>query len=129
MSDGPSPGIISAAQQLVCHCGTPTCLTASSSCTAQAQLGRPSTVLLMVTALTANPQVESLAKPQHRFKVDVNAGENHMTGAAVITDDFCLVIVEGGKRATTCIQKDLMCMAESHSDHRIVGMMGAAVTA
>ena len=44
-------------------------------------------------------QVSSLAKPQHRFKVDVNASENHLTGAAVVTDDFCIVIVEGGAHA------------------------------
>lgn len=41
-------------------------------------------------------QVESLAKPQLRYKVDVNAVENHLTGAAIITDDFCIVVVEGG---------------------------------
>ena len=41
-------------------------------------------------------QVGSLAKPQNRFKVDVNASENHLTGAAIVTDDFCIVVVEGG---------------------------------
>lgn len=40
-------------------------------------------------------RVESLAKPQHRYKVDINAVENHLTGSAVITDSFCAVIVEG----------------------------------
>lgn len=43
-------------------------------------------------------KVASLARPQHRFKVDVNAQENHLTGAAVITDAFAVVIVEGGKQ-------------------------------
>lgn len=42
-------------------------------------------------------KVESLAKPQLRYKVDVNAVENHLTGAAIITDDFCIVVVEGGE--------------------------------
>jgi len=44
-------------------------------------------------------QVGSLAKPQNRFKVDVNASENHLTGAAIVTDDFCIVVVEGGEHA------------------------------
>ena len=46
--------------------------------------------------------MESLAKPQLRYKVDVNAVENHLTGAAIITDDFCIVIVEGGERLESC---------------------------
>lgn len=48
-------------------------------------------------------KVGSLARPQHRFKVDVNAQENHMTGAAVVTDSFAVVIVEGGKHASCVI--------------------------
>lgn len=42
-------------------------------------------------------QVESLAKPQLRYKVDINAVENHLTGAAIVTDAFCLVVVEGSE--------------------------------
>ena len=42
----------------------------------------------------------SLAKPQNRFKVDVNASENHLTGAAVVTDNFSIVVVEGGVHPT-----------------------------
>ena len=45
----------------------------------------------------AGPQVESLAKPQLRYKVDINAVENHLTGAAIVTDAFCLVVVEGSE--------------------------------
>lgn len=52
-----------------------------------------------ITNECAHLQVESLAKPQLRFKVDVNAVENHLTGAAIITDEFCVVVVEGGVNA------------------------------
>ena len=40
-------------------------------------------------------KVGSLAHPQTRFKVDVNAQENRLTGCAILTDAFCLVVVEG----------------------------------
>jgi Protein of unknown function (DUF1115) len=65
-------------------------------------------------------QVESLAKPQLRYKVDVNAVENHLTGAAIITDDFCIVIVEGGEhlalRGAACEGGASMntCVAAAH---------------
>ena len=106
-------------KQLVCHCGKTTCLTARSLYTQQSSTTSHVNILLMVTALVADPQVESLAKPQHRFKVDVNAGENHMTGAAVITDDFCLVIVEGGKPYNV-YSEGFDCMLESHLVHQMV---------
>ncbi|KAM3207138.1 hypothetical protein ACQJBY_062383 [Aegilops geniculata] len=35
----------------------------------------------------------------HRFKVDVNARDNRLTGAAVITDGVSVVVVEGGKKS------------------------------
>eukprot|EP00898_Chlorokybus_atmophyticus_P005252 jgi/Chlat1/5728/Chrsp38S05566 len=41
-------------------------------------------------------RVEDLSRPQNRFKVDVNAQENRLTGAAVMcTESFTLVVVEG----------------------------------
>lgn len=43
------------------------------------------------------PQVGSLANPRNRFKVDVNATENHLTGVVLISDSFSVVIVEGGE--------------------------------
>ena len=52
--------------------------------------------------------MESLAKPQLRYKVDVNAVENHLTGAAIITDDFCIVIVEGGERPEHLVLETLV---------------------
>ncbi|GIM15975.1 hypothetical protein Vretimale_18646 [Volvox reticuliferus] len=45
-------------------------------------------------------RVGRLTDPQHRFKVDANARENHMTGIMVISDDFCVVVVEGVGKAT-----------------------------
>ncbi|GLI69699.1 hypothetical protein VaNZ11_014388 [Volvox africanus] len=45
-------------------------------------------------------RVGRLTDPQHRFKVDANARENHMTGLLVISDDFCVVVVEGVEKAT-----------------------------
>jgi Protein of unknown function (DUF1115) len=70
-------------------------------------------------------QVGSLKRPQHRFKVDVNAQENHLTGAAVIADDFCVVVVEGG--ATAYRQTDRQTVAHEHgrsamrTDGQLVG--------
>ena len=46
-------------------------------------------------ALTAVYRVEDLSNGQHRFKVDVNAKENHMSGAMVSCPDFSVVVVEG----------------------------------
>lgn len=40
-------------------------------------------------------RIRDLSNPQHRFKVDVNARENRLTGVVLITDDFTLVLVEG----------------------------------
>ncbi|TKW32296.1 hypothetical protein SEVIR_2G159300v4 [Setaria viridis] len=44
-------------------------------------------------------KIRDLSHPQTRFKVDVNAQENRLTGAAVITDDVSVVVVEGGKKS------------------------------
>ncbi|KAK3141999.1 hypothetical protein QOZ80_4BG0340890 [Eleusine coracana subsp. coracana] len=44
-------------------------------------------------------KVRDLSHPQTRFKVDVNAQENRLTGAAVITDGISVVVVEGGKKS------------------------------
>lgn len=46
---------------------------------------------------SAAVQVGSLAVPQLKFKVDINATELHLTGVAAIADEFCIVIVEGGE--------------------------------
>lgn len=47
-------------------------------------------------------KVGALARPQLRFKVSVNAQENHMTGVGLACEqgDFALVVVEGPPGAT-----------------------------
>lgn len=44
-------------------------------------------------------RIRDLSHPQTRFKVDVNAQENRLTGAAVIADGISVVVVEGGKKS------------------------------
>eukprot|EP00897_Mesotaenium_endlicherianum_P004436 jgi/Mesen1/401/ME000010S_10855 len=44
-------------------------------------------------------RVGSLAHPQTRFKVDINAQENHLSGCVVISDDMTVVVVEGVSKA------------------------------
>ncbi|AQK59347.1 Pre-mRNA-splicing factor 3 [Zea mays] len=44
-------------------------------------------------------KIRDLSHPQTRFKVDVNAQENKLTGAVVITDSISVVVVEGGKKS------------------------------
>ncbi|GAX81848.1 hypothetical protein CEUSTIGMA_g9276.t1 [Chlamydomonas eustigma] len=41
----------------------------------------------------------------HRGKVVLNAKENHMTGVLLISDPFCLVVVEGCQKSTKRYQK------------------------
>ena len=55
----------------------------------------PAPAALPARPAPARPQVGDLSNPQLRFKVDVNAKENHMTGTAITGGDFCLVVVEG----------------------------------
>ena len=44
-------------------------------------------------------RVNFLIHPKARFQVDVNAQENRLTGCAVISDDVCVIVVEGGKKS------------------------------
>ncbi|KAL5205281.1 hypothetical protein ABZP36_033490 [Zizania latifolia] len=44
-------------------------------------------------------RIRDLSHPQTRFKVDVNAQENRLTGAVVIADGISVVVVEGGKKS------------------------------
>eukprot|EP00878_Enallax_costatus_P034531 GHUV01038293.1.p1 GENE.GHUV01038293.1~~GHUV01038293.1.p1 ORF type:complete len:441 (+),score=148.01 GHUV01038293.1:147-1469(+) len=49
-----------------------------------------------LTTLTSVYRVEDLSNGQHRFKVDVNAKENHMSGVMLVCPaTFSLVVVEG----------------------------------
>ncbi|XP_074556011.1 protein RDM16-like isoform X1 [Curcuma longa] len=44
-------------------------------------------------------KIKDLSHPQTRFKVDVNAQENRLTGCAVISDGISVVAVEGGRKS------------------------------
>ncbi|KAK8629685.1 hypothetical protein V6N13_078518 [Hibiscus sabdariffa] len=43
-------------------------------------------------------RINDLSHPKTRFKVDVNAQENRLTGCAVISDGISVVVVEGGSK-------------------------------
>lgn len=44
-------------------------------------------------------KINDLSHPQTRFKVDVNAQENRLTGCVVISDGISVVVVEGGSKS------------------------------
>ncbi|XP_068637721.1 protein RDM16 isoform X2 [Aristolochia californica] len=44
-------------------------------------------------------KINDLSHPQTRFKVDVNAQENRLTGCAVISDGLSVIAVEGGSKS------------------------------
>lgn len=50
-------------------------------------------------------KVNDLSHPQTRFKVDVNAQENRLSGCAVISEGICVVVVEGGSKSIKWYQK------------------------
>ncbi|KZV36625.1 hypothetical protein F511_39809 [Dorcoceras hygrometricum] len=43
-------------------------------------------------------KINDLSHPQTRFKVDINAQENRLTGCAVISEGISVVVVEGGAK-------------------------------
>jgi len=55
-------------------------------------------------------RVEDFSNPQHRYKVDINASQLHLTGAVVICDESnCnAVIAEGGVRSVKKFTKLLL---------------------
>lgn len=55
----------------------------------------PNTVETIVSVYKIN----DLSHPKTRFKVDVNAQENRLTGCAVISDGMSIVVVEGGNKS------------------------------
>lgn len=61
----------------------------------------PTTLDTMVTVYKIN----ELSHPKARFKVDVNARENCLTGCAVISDGMNVVVVEGGNKSIKRYQK------------------------
>ncbi|KAK6156215.1 hypothetical protein DH2020_010463 [Rehmannia glutinosa] len=44
-------------------------------------------------------KINDLSHPQARFKVDINAQENRLTGCAVISEGISVVVVEGGAKS------------------------------
>ncbi|KAK9074874.1 hypothetical protein SSX86_003193 [Deinandra increscens subsp. villosa] len=50
-------------------------------------------------------KINDLSHPQTRFKVDVNAQENRLSGCAVISEGICVVAVEGGTKSIKRYQK------------------------
>ncbi|KAL8654412.1 MAG: hypothetical protein Q9226_003446 [Calogaya cf. arnoldii] len=50
-------------------------------------------------------KIESLANPQHRFKVDKNAKDNNLTGLTVQHPKFNVVVVEGGAHSIQAYKK------------------------
>ncbi|TKY50617.1 U4/U6 small nuclear ribonucleoprotein Prp3 [Spatholobus suberectus] len=44
-------------------------------------------------------RINDLSHPKARFRVDVNAQENHLTGCVVICDGISVVVVEGGSKS------------------------------
>ncbi|XP_076948145.1 protein RDM16-like [Bidens hawaiensis] len=50
-------------------------------------------------------KVNDLSRPQTRFKVDVNAQENRLSGCAVISEGICVIVVEGGGKSIKRYQK------------------------
>ncbi|GKV28544.1 hypothetical protein SLEP1_g37581 [Rubroshorea leprosula] len=55
----------------------------------------PNTLEIIVSVYKIN----DLSHPKTRFKVDVNAQENRLTGCAVISEGMSIVIVEGGSKS------------------------------
>ncbi|XP_021295884.1 protein RDM16 isoform X2 [Herrania umbratica] len=55
----------------------------------------PNTVETIVSVYKIN----DLSHPKTRFKVDVNAQENRLTGCAVISEGISVVVVEGGSKS------------------------------
>ncbi|KAL8916518.1 MAG: hypothetical protein Q9172_006264 [Xanthocarpia lactea] len=50
-------------------------------------------------------KIESLANPQHRFKVDKNAKDHNLTGITIQHPKFSLVVVEGGSHSIQAYKK------------------------
>ncbi|XP_024462972.2 protein RDM16 isoform X3 [Populus trichocarpa] len=44
-------------------------------------------------------RINNLSDKKTRFKVDVNAHENRLTGCTVITEGICVLVVEGGSKS------------------------------
>ena len=54
--------------------------------------------------------------PQNRFKIEVNAFENHLTGACIVGRDVTVVIVEGGPKTLRRYEHLMMRRIKWHED-------------
>uniref|UniRef100_A0A7S3UEB9 Uncharacterized protein n=1 Tax=Picocystis salinarum TaxID=88271 RepID=A0A7S3UEB9_9CHLO len=61
-------------------------------------------------------RIRRLDNPQHRFKVDVNARENRLTGVCLITSDMVLVVAEGVPKAIKRYSKLLLNRIDWNAD-------------
>ncbi|KAJ3670138.1 hypothetical protein LUZ60_010462 [Juncus effusus] len=61
-----------------------------------------------VETLVSVYKIRVLKDPKTRFKVDVNAKENRLTGCVVISDELTVVVVEGGKKSIKRYNKLMM---------------------
>ncbi|KAK9471396.1 pre-mRNA processing factor 3-domain-containing protein [Dipodascopsis tothii] len=50
-------------------------------------------------------RIETLANPQHRYKVNVNAQQHKLLGVTILNSKFNLVVVEGGAKAVKAYKK------------------------
>ena len=53
-------------------------------------------------------RIDEIPSKQKLYKIDINAQQNHLTGVALLVEDFCVVVVEGGPKAQKRYRKLLM---------------------
>ena len=53
-------------------------------------------------------RIGEVPSKQKLYKIDINAQQNHLTGVALLVEDFCVVVVEGGPKAQKRYRKLLM---------------------
>lgn len=53
-------------------------------------------------------RIDSLAFGKHRYRVDINAKQNGLTGITILNPKFCLIIVEGGAKSISNYRKVIM---------------------
>ncbi|KAI9317333.1 pre-mRNA processing factor 3-domain-containing protein [Zopfochytrium polystomum] len=77
-----------------------------------------------VVVETAVFRVRDLSRPQHRYKVDINAHQLNLTGVVVDHPGSCLVVAEGGNRGIKQYKK-LMLRRIDWSEANLAGADGA----
>mmetsp|Transcript_2139 Transcript_2139/g.6383 ORF Transcript_2139/g.6383 Transcript_2139/m.6383 type:complete len:540 (+) Transcript_2139:101-1720(+) len=69
-------------------------------------------------------RIKDFANPQHRFKVNINAEQNQLTGCAIYNESCNIVVVEGGSKSLSKFKK-LMLRRIDWSAKAAVGEDGA----